>query len=351
MNIGIPKETKVSEGRVALTPTACKELIAKGHTLFIEQHAGYLSGFDDEQYKQFGVTVCSTAESLYASSQLIVKVKEPIEGDLKYLTPDHVIFCFLHLAANMELTNKLSKIGLTAVGFESVRDKNQWPILKPMSEIAGKLSIQIGATLLHQNKGGCGLLLGGLNDRTIDQGQVLVLGAGSAGKQAAFLAKNMGATVFVYDKSLEALASISQIDPLINTINNKNECLSLIKTTNLLIGALLVPGKKAPHFINRSHLKSMMDGAVIVDISVDQGGCVETTRPTTYDKPTYVEEGVIHFCVANMPGAVPRTATQALSAVLPAYIHRLTQGNWNEKDDVMKSAINVKAGKVLIDLL
>jgi len=351
MNIGIPKEIKTAEGRVALTPIACEKLIIKGHSVFIEQHAGYLSGFDDEQYKQVGVNVCSTAKELYEISRLIVKVKEPLEGDLKYLTSNHLLFCFLHLAANVELANKLSKIGLTAVGFESVRENNQLPILKPMSEIAGKLSIQIGATLLHQYQGGYGLLLGGLHHDSVDKGQVLVLGAGSAGKQAALLARNMGANVYVYDKSLDALTSVAQIDPLINTINTQEECLSLIDTTNLLVGALLVPGKKTPHFINRSHLALMMGGSVIVDISVDQGGCVETTRPTTYDEPTFVEEGVTHFCVANMPGAVPRTATQALSAVLPAYIHRLTEEGWGERDAVMKSAINVKAGKVLINLL
>lgn len=351
MNIGIPKEIKTAEGRVALTPEACLELIVKGHSLFIEQRAGCLSGFDDEQYRRIGVTVCSDAKSLYEACELIVKVKEPIDGDLNYLTSKHIIFCFLHLAANVELADKLSTIGLTAVGFESVRENNQLPILKPMSEIAGKLSIQIGTTLLHQYQGGCGLLLGGLAENCVDKGQVLVLGAGSAGKQAALLARKLGANVYVFDKSLDALASVAQIDSSINLINNREECLSLISTTSLLIGALLIPGKKTPHFISRSHIKLMMKGSAIIDISVDQGGCVETTRPTTYDEPTFIEEGVTHFCVANMPGAVPRTATQALSAVLPPYIHRLTQGNWNEKDDVMKSAINVKAGKVLINLL
>jgi len=351
MNIGIPKEIKVAEGRVALTPNSCAELIVKGHSIYIERQAGCLSGFDDEQYRQAGVTVCPTSKALYDISELVIKVKEPLEGDLKYLTSKHIVFCFLHLAANVELADKLSEIGLTAVGFESVRENSQLPILKPMSQIAGKLSIQVGATLLHQYQGGCGLLLGGLHHNGVDKGQVLVLGAGSAGKQAALLARNMGANVYVYDKSLDALTSVAQIDPSINIINTQSECLSLIGTTNLLVGALLVPGKKAPHFINRSHLKLMMDGSVIIDISVDQGGCVETTRPTTYDEPTFVEEGVIHFCVANMPGAVPRTATQALSAVLPTYIHRLTQKGWSEKDAVMKSAINVKAGKVLINLL
>ncbi|MDF1688793.1 MAG: alanine dehydrogenase [Cycloclasticus sp.] len=351
MNIGIPKETKIAEGRVALTPRSCEELIVNGHKLYMQQGAGLLSGFKDSEYRLVGVSICSSAEELYQSSQLIVKVKEPLENDLIYLTSQHILFCFLHLAANEKLANDLSRIGLTAIGFESVREHNQLPILKPMSEIAGKLSVQIGTTLLHQYQGGVGLLLGGLSVGAIDKGQVLVLGAGSAGKQAALLARKMGAHVFVYDKSLTALAELRKIDPLIQTINNENDCLSLLETTNLLVGALHIAGKKSPRFIKRSHLKLMMDGAVIVDISVDQGGCIETTRPTSYNEPTFVEEGVIHFCVANMPGAVPRTATQALSAVLPAYIHRLTQEGWGEQDAVMKSAINVKAGKVLINLL
>ncbi|MEW4982518.1 MAG: alanine dehydrogenase [Cycloclasticus sp.] len=351
MNIGIPKEIKTSEGRVALTPDACAELVSKGHAIFVEQGAGCLSGFTDDEYRQKGVKICVSAEELYGLSLLIVKVKEPLEGDLKYLTAEHVLFCFLHLAANIKLADDLSTIGLTAIGFESVRENGQLPILKPMSKIAGKLSVQIGATLLHQYQKGVGLLLGGLHGSVIDKGQVLVLGAGSAGKQAALLASQLGANVFVYDKSIEALSSITDIDPLINIINNKVDCLSLVNTTNLLIGALLIPGKKTPHFINRSHLKLMANGSAIVDISVDQGGCVETTRATTYDAPTFVEEGVVHFCVANMPGAVPRTATQALSAVLPAYIHRLTRTSWYDEDTVMKLAVNVKEGKTLINLL
>jgi len=351
MNIGIPKEIKVAEGRVALTPDSCAELIANGHQIFMQQNAGLMSGFKDSEYQLVGVRICPSVEELYRSSQLIVKVKEPLESELKYLTSEHILFCFLHLAANEKLANGLSHIGLTAVGFESVRENNQLPILKLMSEIAGKLSVQIGVTLMHQYQGGSGLLLGGLPGLSIDKGQVLVLGAGSAGKQAALLAQKMGANVFVYDQSDVALKELKQIDPLIHTVNNESECLALLGSTNLLVGALHIAGKKSPHFINRSDLMLMMDGSVIVDISVDQGGCIETTRPTTYDQPTFVEEGVTHFCVANMPGAVPRTATQALSSVLPAYIHRLTKEGWGEHDAVMKSAINVKAGKVLIDLL
>jgi len=353
MNIGIPKEIKPFEGRVALTPKACLELINEGHQLYVEKGAGQLSGFQDEEYKTIGVVVARTASELYQKSELIVKVKEPVGRDLDYLTEQHTLFCFLHLAANPSLAKRLADIGLTAIAFESVRENGQLPLLKPMSEIAGKLSTQIGCNLLHLQHGGIGLLLGGLNDTIstdIDKGQVLVLGAGSAGSAAASLACNMGANTYVFDKYPPALESLKQANPAINTISNEEECLSLLPTTNLLIGALLVPGKKTPRFINRSHLKLMQNGSVLVDISVDQGGCIETTRATSYADPTFVEEGVTHFCVANMPGAVPRTATQAISALLPSYIHRLTLNNWYENDKIMQESVNIKNKKILIDL-
>jgi alanine dehydrogenase len=350
MNIGIPKEIKAFEGRVALTPFACKQLIDRGHTVFLEHNAGVLSGFDDDEYESAKVILCATAEDLYKQSELIVKVKEPLEADLKYLTSKHTLFCFLHLAANANLVKRLSDIGLTAIAFESVKEKNRLSLLKPMSEIAGKLAVQIGTELLHLYRGGAGVLLGGLEGDSTDKGQVLVLGAGSAGTQAALLAHNIGASVFVFDKSHAALDALTRSNPSINVLTEEQECLNLLSTTNLLIGALLVPGKKTPHLIRMKHLKLMQKGSVIVDISVDQGGCIETTRPTTYENPTYTEEGITHFCVTNMPGAVPRTATQALAALLPEYIHRLTITNWYENDNIMREAVNIKNGEMLIKL-
>lgn len=353
MNIGIAKEIKPFEGRVALSPKSCVELLDKGHSVFIEHNAGVLSGFMNDDYSQAGVTICLTAKLLYEQCELIIKVKEPVGADLDYLTSKHMLFCFLHLAANPLLTKKLATIGLTAIAFESVSVNNRLVILKPMSEIAGKLALQIGATLLHLEQGGSGLLLGGLDafdQSAINKGQVLVLGAGSAGTQAALSAKNMGANVFVFDKSKDALASITHLNPAINVLSDVNECYQLVASSDLLIGALLVPGKETPRFIKRSHIKSMRNGSVVVDISVDQGGCTETTRATSYDKPTFVEEGVTHFCVTNMPGAVPITATQALSALLPDYINRLTLNNWYENDKIMHDAVNIKDGKILIDI-
>ena len=347
MNIGIPKELKPFEGRVALTPQACENLVIRGHTVFIQQDAGILSGYSNAEYQQLGVNICRTAKQLYEQCSLIVKVKEPISGDLQYLTSKHTLFCFLHLAANPSLTKKLAEIGLTAIGYELLREKNSLPLLKPMSEIAGKLSIQIGVNLLHLEQGGSGILLGGLDSSTADNGNVLVLGAGSAGKQAALLAHAMGANVTAYDHSEAALFELKSQQTGINTTSNIDQCLALVPTTDLMIGALLVTGKQTPKLIRRKHVKIMKSGSVIVDISVDQGGCIETTKPTSYDAPTYIKEGVTHFCVTNMPGAVPRTATQALSALLPDYIHRLTINNFLECDEIMKNAVNIKAGKVI----
>ncbi|ORU93287.1 MAG: alanine dehydrogenase [Cycloclasticus sp. symbiont of Poecilosclerida sp. N] len=350
MNIGIPKEIKPFEGRVALTPKACAELIGNGHTLYMEHDAGVLSGFSDEQYENANTTICHSNEALYKACELIVKVKEPIEEDLKYLTSKHTLFCFLHLAANTRLVKILAEKGLTAVAFESVVVDKQLPLLKPMSEIAGKLAVQIGSNLLHLHQGGQGVLLGGLSGAMTDKGHVLVAGAGSAGTQAALLAKDMGANVFVFDKYQPALERLAKINPDITLISNESDCLALLPSINLLIGALLVAGKKTPCFISREQLKLMQKGSVIVDISVDQGGCIETTRPTTYSDPTYTEEGITHFCVGNMPGAVPRTATQALSALLPEYIQRLTLNNWYENDNIMRNAVNIRSNKVLIGI-
>ncbi len=350
MNIGIPKEIKPFEGRVALTPTACAELISYGHLLFIESHAGISSGFSDEEYVNSGVTVCSNAKSLYQKSELIIKVKEPLAADLEYLTAKHTVFCFLHLAANPLLANNLIDTGLTAVAFESVVENNRLPLLKPMSEIAGKLAVQVGGNLLHLQHGGAGVLLGGLSGKTIDKGQVLILGAGSAGSKAAALADAMGANVYVFDKHQKALDRLALTNSNVTRLSDESECLSLLASTDLLIGALLVPGKKTPRLIRREHLKNMRKGSVLVDISVDQGGCIETTRTTTYEHPTYIEEGVTHFCVANMPGAVPITATQALSALLPKYIQRLTLNNWYENDNIMRNAVNVRHGELAVKL-
>ena len=351
MNIGVAKEIKSFEGRVALSPEACLRLIAQQHAVFIEQGAGLLSGYPDTEYRQLGVLVCSSAQELYQRCELIIKVKEPVAEDLDYLTAKHTLFCFLHLAANPQLADTLAGLGVTALAFESVMESKQLPLLKPMSQIAGRLAVQIGVNLLQLQQGGKGLMLGGPSDEAqqgVDSGQVLVLGAGSAGSQAALLASKMGAKVFVFDQYAAALDGIKQLDPAIQLLDDPDECRGLLASTDLLIAALLIPGERSPRFISRTQLKSMQAGSVLVDISVDQGGCVETTRATNYQQPTFVEEGVVHFCVSNMPGAVPRTATQALSALLPDYIQRLTLNNWYENDKIMRNAVNIKAGEIFV---
>ncbi|ORU90720.1 MAG: alanine dehydrogenase [Cycloclasticus sp. symbiont of Poecilosclerida sp. M] len=346
MKIGITKEIKPFEGRVALTPLACKLLIAKGHRLYLESDAGVLSGFKNAEYQDLGVGICDTAKELYQAAELIIKVKDPLPCEVPLLEPKHTLFCFLHLAANKDLQDMLVKSGATTIAFEMVAENKQLPLLKPMSEIAGKLAVQVASNLLHLPQGGSGQLLGGLD--ATDKGCVVVLGAGSAGRQAALLAKNIGAQVRVYDKSVAALDYLNSLDPLIETSNDIKTGLAWVTSADVLIGALLIAGERTPRLIRREHVKGMRNGSVIVDISVDQGGCIETSRPTSYEQPTYVEEGVTHFCVTNMPGAVPRTATQALSVLLPAYIERLSVDNWFDNDAIMRAAINTKNGQSLL---
>lgn len=349
MKIGIPREIKILEGRVALTPDATHELVKQGHAVFIESNAGVLSGYLDQEYQNAGVTLCDSAQTLYESADLIVKVKEPQQAELKYLRSDHILFSYLHLAAEPKLTQALLEIGLTAVAFETVSKNNQLPLLAPMSDIAGRISIQIGTHLLHQPQGGRGILLGGVTGT--EKGHVVILGGGTAGYAAAQVASALGAHVHVFDPShdkqqrLEAIGqNVSASQPFGKEIERS------IRQADLLIGAVLIPGAKAPHLVSAEQVKMMKPGSVIIDISVDQGGCIETTRPTTYEAPTFVWEEVIHFGVTNMPGAVPRTSTQALSAALLPYILQLSAPYWQE-NSALASGLNVEKGKIILQTL
>ncbi|MDH5472354.1 MAG: alanine dehydrogenase [Gammaproteobacteria bacterium] len=345
MKIGVPKEIKVQEGRVGLIPDACRELISQGHSVFIETGAGLLSGYNDEEYSQLGVQILDSARSLYAEADLIVKVKEPVTGDLQYLESRHLLFCFLHLAADAELAQKLCDIGLTAVAFETVPDaRGGLPILTPMSEIAGRLAIQLGTHYLHQPQGGRGILLGGLP--LTSRGHVVVLGAGRAGGSAAMLAAAMGAEVTVFDKNRDRLEDMHRAAPNITTrYAYEDNIAKLLTTADLVVGAVLLPGLHAPRLVTRDMVKSMHEGSVIVDISIDQGGCIETIHKTDYLNPTYVEHGVIHFGVTNMPGAVPRTASQALSAMITPYVLRLCEKDWGQASD-LRQGINIRGGRI-----
>ncbi len=350
MKIGIPKENKVLEGRVALTPAACASLVRQGHEVFIEASAGELSGYKDEEYTAHGVVLCEHAEALYREAKLIVKVKEPIEIDLQYLRSHHVLFCFLHLAAAPELTQKLCDIGLTAVAFETVTDEHgRLPLLKPMSQIAGTLSAQIGAYLLHQPQGGKGLMLGGLP--MTDPGHVVVLGAGVAGSAAARKAAALGANVTVIDRDASRYKELCrEYSNIQGELSSDITIAQAVNAADLLVGAVLLPGLHAPRLVSESQIKCMQPGSVVIDISVDQGGCIETIHPTDYSAPTYVKHGVLHFGVTNMPGAVPRTASQALSAAILPYVQCLCEDDWQQNVH-LKDGINVRDGHIDNELI
>ena len=346
MRIGIPSEIKPLEGRVALVPEACSSLVQAGHSVAVQQGAGRFSGYDDAQYVAAGASIAPDAGTLYRDAQLIVKVKEPFDTEPGLLRQEHLLFCFLHLAANPKLAASLCATGLTSVGFETVEtDSGSLPLLAPMSDIAGRLASQIGTSLLQRPQGGKGLLLGGLPGA--ERGRVVVIGAGHAGGNAAAMAAAIGAEVVVFDLRQERLAAMHALGNNVTGLYPYPSALAReIAAADLLIGATLRTGERAPHSVSRDMVRSMQPGSVIVDISVDQGGCIATTRPTSYDQPTYVEEGVVHFAVTNMPGAVPRSASQALSAVLLPYVLQISQPDWQSSPE-LRRGINTDAGELV----
>lgn len=346
MRIGIPRELKPREGRVGLVPAAAAELVKHGHTVMIEADAGIKSGYANEQYEKVGVQVLESADEVFEQAEMIVKVKEPIAPDLDRLRKDHLLFCYLHLAALPDLTQRLCDIGLTAVAFETVEDdRRRLPLLAPMSDIAGRLSMQVATHLLHQPQGGKGLLLGGVP--AAPRGKVVIVGGGVAGSNSAVVAAGLGAEVTVFDMDRDKLEAARRLGPNVTGLHaHSADIADAVAEADIVVGAVLVTGERAPHVISADMVRAMQPGSVIVDISVDQGGCVETTRGTTYDDPTYVWEGVTHFTVSNMPGAVPRTASQALSAAITPYAIRLAEGGW-ESVESLKKGINVASGKVV----
>jgi alanine dehydrogenase len=348
MKIGIPKEIKPFEGRVGLVPEACGELVKAGHTVILERGAGSASGYDDPIYSETGVGIVPDAESLYGEAELVVKVKEPYGNEPEMLREGQLLFCFLHLAADEDLTQRLLTSGVTGIAFETVADRGGLPILAPMSDIAGRIAVQNGTTLLHHQHGGRGLLLGGLP--AAERGHVVILGAGQAGGNAAQLAAAMGARVTVFDRLREKMGMMRDLGSNVTALYAYQDAVSeAVANADILIGAVLIPGTKAPHVISRRQISAMQAGSVVVDISVDQGGCIETTRPTTYREPTYQVDGVTHFCVTNMPGAVPRSASQALSAAMMPYLKRLVEG-WQD-DSCLKAAVNLSRGELIYPAL
>lgn len=346
MRIGIPKEIKTLEGRVALVPDAVLDLIKAGHELHIQSEAGLLSGFSDKDYEDIGAVVEPDAEHLYGSCEMIVKVKEPVADDIKYLREDHLLFCYLHLAAEPELTTSLLDIGLTGVAFETVElDDGSLPLLAPMSIIAGKISTQVGTHLLHRPAGGKGVLLGGL--ASTERGNVVVLGGGAAGGHAASLAASIGANVVVFDKRQDRLSQMMALGSNVTALYPYQQLVAdTVAQADLVVGAVLIPGAKAPHVVSESMIKMMEPGSVVADISIDQGGCIETSKATTWNEPTYEKHGVVHFTVTNMPGAVPRTATYAISAAILPYVLRLATADWYQVE-ALQRGVNVKAGQII----
>ncbi len=345
MRIGIPREIKTLEGRVGLIPAACSRLVEDGHEVLVETGAGRLSGYADADYEAAGARVLPDAASLYGEAQMVVKVKEPVEGDLQHLRRDHLLFCYLHLAAAPELARRLLETGLTAVAFETVEEGGGLPLLAPMSDIAGRLSVQIGANLLHHTRGGRGVLLGGLPGA--ERGHVVVIGAGQAGGNAARMAAAMGARVTVFDRQRPRQERMRGLGANVTALYPYPQALEeAVADADLLVGAVLIPGARAPHLVSADTVRAMRAGSVIVDISVDQGGCIETTRPTSYADPTFIWEGVVHFGVTNMPGAVPRSASQALSAALMPYVSRLARPDW-EQVPALAAGINVRGGELV----
>lgn len=346
MHIGIPKEIKTAERRVALTPAACETLVKAGHTVSLETTAGVAAGFPDSVYTAVGVKIEPSAKALYAAAQMIVKVKEPQKADLENLRNDHLLFCYLHLAAEPDLTAALQKIGLTAVAFETVEENGRTPLLAPMSAVAGRLAVQIGTWYLHAPRGGRGVLMGGITGMT--GGNVLVLGAGVAGREAAAAAYGMNADVTVLDINQARLDELKAQFPKMTVRQSSTEAINeLLPKADLLVGSVYIIGKHAPRLVTEAQIKTMRPGSVVVDISIDQGGCIETSRPCTHEMPVYTVHGVIHSCITNMPGAVPVTSSQALSNAILPYVGQLAKGDWTP---ALMKGVNVKGGELKIAL-
>ncbi len=324
MEIGIPKETKDQEFRVGLSPSSVRVLKENGHAIFVETQAGLGAGFTDDDYKNVGAEIVSTPEAAW-NRELVIKVKEPLEKEYRFLQKGQILFTYLHLAADRKLTEHLIDCGVTAIAYETVEQSgsNKLPLLTPMSIIAGRLSVQFGARFLERASGGRGVLLGGVPG--VKPGKVVILGGGVVGTEAAKIAVGMGATVQILDLNVERLSYLetlfgSRVELL---YSNSDHIETTVKEADLLIGAVLVPGRRTPILVSRDLVKQMRPGSVIVDVAVDQGGCVETLHTTSHTNPIYIEEGVVHYGVPNMPGAVPWTATQALNNSTLPYVLQL----------------------------
>lgn len=331
MILGIPKEIKNNENRVALTPAGAKELIKRGHQVYVQQSAGLGSGFSDEDYKAAGASIMPSIEATYQISEMIMKVKEPIESEYKLIKPNQLLFTYFHFASYEPLTKAMVASKAICLAYETVEKADRsLPLLVPMSEVAGRMAIQKGANYLEKPLGGRGILLGGVPG--VLPAKVLILGGGIVGTQAAWMAAGLGADVIIMDLSLPRMRYLADVMPanVKTMMSNEFNIREQIKQADLIIGAVLIPGAKAPHLITKEMLKDMKKGAVVVDVAVDQGGCIETCKPTTHENPTYVIDDVVHYCVANMPGAVPYTSTLALTNATLPYAIQLADKGWKK---------------------
>jgi alanine dehydrogenase len=348
VNIGIPKEIKEQEFRVALPPSGAYQLMRRGHTVVVERGAGKGAGFHDAEYEQAGAKLLDSHAAVFEQAELIVKVKEPLPAEYGSLRPDHILFTYLHLAASKPLTEALMKSGVAALAYETIEVNRRLPLLEPMSEIAGRMSILVGGYYLAKHNGGSGVLLGGVPG--VLPGRVVVIGGGTSGVNAARMATGVGADVTILEVDLERMRFLDITLHTAHTLySNESHLAELLPEVDLLIGAVLVPGARAPRLITREMLRHMRAGSVLVDIAIDQGGCAETSRPTTHQSPVYVEERVTHYCVANMPGAFARTATQALTNVTYRYVEALADFGLAEacqRMPALVSGINVQRGQV-----
>ena len=350
MKIGIPKEIKNNENRVGATPAGVKELVAHGHELFVQHTAGDGSGFPDEEYVAAGAKILPTIEDVYATADMIIKVKEPIEPEYKLIRKGQLLFTYFHFACDRPLLDAMLESGATCIAYETVTDRDhRLPLLIPMSEVAGRMSIQEGARFLEKPQGGRGVLLGGVPG--VKPAKVLVLGAGVVGRNAALMAAGLGADVTITDINLNILRHCAETMPSnVKTLYSSRHNLEQeLPTTDLVIGSVLVPGAKTPRLITRDMVPMLRPGSVMVDVAIDQGGCFETSHPTTHSEPTFVVDGVVQYAVANIPGAVPYTSTMALTNATLPYAVRLADLGWKEacrRDSGLADGVNVVDGKI-----
>ncbi len=351
MIVGVPKEIKNNESRVGMTPSGVFELVKNKHTVYVQKDAGMGSGFFDSDYQEVGAQILDTIEEVYAKSEMIVKVKEPIEKEYTLIKEGQIVFTYFHFASSEPLTKAMIESKAICVAYETVEDEDgSLPLLTPMSEVAGRMAIQQGAKYLEKPVKGKGVLLGGVPG--VPPGKVLVLGAGTVGIQAAKMAAGLGAHVTIMDINMKRLRYVNDVMPnhVVTDFSNEFRIRKHIKTHDLIIGAVLLKGAKAPNLITKDMLKDMHPGTVIVDVAVDQGGCIETTKATTHEDPVYIIDDVVHYCVANMPGAVPYTSTIALTNVTLPYVVSLANNGWQaacRKDRSLEKGLNIVEGKVV----